>query len=200
VKLLLGKGCSVLVGDLALRPEAQGLAATYPHPPPAQDKASLVFEKTDVASWPQISALWKKALDTFPRVDLVLPGAGIYEPPWSSFWQPPGVEGSASTDDPEADPGNYATFAINLIHPIRLSQLAIGYWTTNKLPGCLLFLGSVGAYTQTIGTPYYYSSKAGLHGFIKSLASLRKRLNIRVMGFAPGATEVSPARYRYPQK
>ncbi|CAJ2512613.1 Uu.00g007320.m01.CDS01 [Anthostomella pinea] len=187
IKLLLVKGCSVIVGDLALRPAAEEVAKAYPHPPAAPGKASLLFHKTDVKSWPQLSSLWNTAVSTFPQVDIVVPGAGVYEPLESSFWCPPGVEGGPSKDLVDSEAGTYATFGINLIHPIRLSQLAISYWTTKKLPGNLLFVGSIAGYTATVGTPYYYSSKAGLHGFVMSLAPLHKRLGIRVACVAPGA-------------
>lgn len=194
VKRLLGEGCSVLVGDLALRPEAQETARAYPHPPVAPGQAALVFQKTDVTSWPELSALWQTALVNFPQVDVVVPCAGVFEPPRSSFWDPPGVVGSPSADDAAAAPGTYASIDVNLTHPIRLAQLAIGYWTTRKRPGHLLFVGSVAGYTATIGSPLYYASKAGLHGFVMSLAMLRQRLGIRVMCLAPGAVRVRPKR------
>jgi NAD(P)-dependent dehydrogenase (short-subunit alcohol dehydrogenase family) len=195
VKVLLARGCSVIIGDLGLNATAEKLLEQYkPQAKPDGNEPILLFHKTDVTSFEQLDALWEKALDSFPHVDLVVPGAGIYEPPWSSFWHAPGADGSPSTDSIHQEMGNYATFSVNLIHPIRLSQLAIGYWSTTKTQGCLLFIGSMGAYVQTLGTPYYYSSKAGLHGFIKSLAGLRKRLGIRVVGIAPGATRVSSPR------
>jgi NAD(P)-dependent dehydrogenase (short-subunit alcohol dehydrogenase family) len=184
VRLLLAKGTSVIVGDLVLRPEAEELARAYPE----SGETKFVFHKTDVSSWPDISSFWKTALEIFPQVDLVVPGAGVYEPPSSSFWLPPGVDGSPSVDDVDSQAGTYKTFSINLIHPIRLSQLALSYWTQSKIKGHLLFLGSIAGYTATIGTPYYYSSKHGLHGFIGSLASIRSRLGIRVACVAPGAT------------
>lgn len=189
VKLLLAKGCSVVAGDLALRPEAEEVAKSYPHPAAEPGKASFVFQKTDVTSFKELDALWKTAVSTFPQVDLVVPGAGVYEPESSSFWFPPGVEGSPSTDALESN--MYATFGVNLFHPIRLSQLALAYWTSHKIKGTILFLGSIAGYTATVGTPYYYSSKHGLQGFVRSLAFLKGRLGIRVACVAPGATRVS---------
>lgn len=191
VKRLLAAGCSVLVGDLALRPEAEETARAYPHPPAMPGQAAFVFQRTDVTSWQELSTLWEAALGVFPQVDLVVPCAGVFEPPRSSFWHPPGVVGSPSADNATAAPGTYASIDINLTHPIRLAQLAIGYWTSRKRPGHLLFVGSVAGYTASIGAPLYYASKAGLHGFVMSLAMLRLRLGIRVMCLAPGAVRVS---------
>ncbi|TLD04847.1 uncharacterized protein PgNI_10042 [Pyricularia grisea] len=185
IKLLLAGGTSVIVGDLHLRPEAEELASMYPHPPQDSKHASFIFHKTDVTSWPQLSSLWNTALATFPQVDMVVPGAGVLEPYWSSFWHPPGAEGSPSTDNPDAEPGTYATLNVNLVHPIRLAQLALAYWTTGKIKGNLLFLGSVAGYTGTIHVPLYHAAKAGLHGFVKSIAPMHARLGIRVACVAP---------------
>jgi NAD(P)-dependent dehydrogenase (short-subunit alcohol dehydrogenase family) len=165
----------------------------HPHPPVEEGKASLSFHKTDVVSWAQLSSLWATALELFPRIDIVVPGAGIYDPPSSSFWYPPGVEGGPSRDKADAEIGAYAAFTINLIHPIRLAQVAIGYWTTNKLPGSLLFTGSIAGNVAGIGTPFYYSSKAGLHNFVRSVGGLRQKLRVRVMCIAPSIVRVSGA-------
>ncbi|KAI6263662.1 hypothetical protein MCOR19_000297 [Pyricularia oryzae] len=186
IKLLLAGGTSVIVGDLHLRPEAEEVAATYPHPPRDPQKASFVFHRTDVTSWPGLSSLWTAALATFPQVDLVVPGAGILEPTWSSFWFPPGAEGSPSTDDADAEPGTYATLDVDLVHPIRLAQLALAYWTARKIKGNLLFVGSVAGYTSTVHVPLYHAAKAGIHAFVKSIAPLHARLGIRVACIAPG--------------
>ncbi|TLD33206.1 hypothetical protein PspLS_00297 [Pyricularia sp. CBS 133598] len=188
-KLLLARGTSVIVGDLCLRPEAEELVVAYPHPPQDPKNASFVFHKTDVRSWPQLSSLWNTAIVTFPQVDLVVPGAAILEPNWSSFWNPPGAEESPSTDDPDAEPGTYATLNVNLVHPIRLAQLALAYWTTNKIKGNLLFLGSVAGYTSTILVPLYHTAKAGIHGFVKSIAPIHAHLGIRVACVAPAPVQ-----------
>jgi len=181
----------VLVGDLALNPQAEELAKAYPHPPSGEGRASLSFHKTDVTSWKQLSSLWEKALSLFDgRVDIVVPGAGVYDPPFSSFWHPPGVEGSPSKDPVDADVGAYATISINLVHPIRLAQIAIGHWTTKKVPGNLLFVSSIAGHIAAIGTPLYYSSKAGVHNFVRSIGGMRQRLGIRVMAIAPGIARV----------
>lgn len=192
VKHLLAHGCSVLVGDLKLTPEASELAEAYPHPPTGEKAAaSLSFHQTDVVSWVQLESLWARALSLFPRIDIVVPGAGIYEPPTSSFWSPPGVEGGPSKDVADAEVGSYASISVNMVHPIRLTQLAIGYWTTNKLPGNVLVVGSIAGNIAAIGTPLYYASKAGLHNFVRSLAGIRKKLGIRIMCVAPGIVRVS---------
>ncbi|PTD03680.1 Boron transporter 1 [Fusarium culmorum] len=190
VRLLLQNGFSVLIVDRRLRVEAQQLMEQYPFEGD-NSKAELLFQETDVTSWPQLTAAWKTALEKFPKVDIVVAGAGLFEPPWYSFWDAPKTETNKKTvsqDDADADPGHYRVLDVNLVSPIRLSQLAIGYWTKAKHKGCLIHVGSIAGYAAAITTPLYFASKHGLHGFVRSLGGLRDKLDIRVACVAPGAT------------
>lgn len=189
VRILLDKGYSVIVGDLQYRPEVEPLLTRFPHPPTA-GKPSLIFQKTDVTSWVDLSALWTKAVGSFPSVDIVVPGAGLFEPQWASFWEPPRTAtnpDSQSRDAADGAPGHYAIIDVNLTHPARLSQLAIGHWTRNKLKGSIVFIGSIAGYTSGINTPLYFATKHGLHGFVRSLGALRDSVGIRTGCVAPGA-------------
>ncbi|GJC82793.1 15-hydroxyprostaglandin dehydrogenase [NAD(+)] [Colletotrichum liriopes] len=188
-KMLLERGCCVMIGDLTLRPDASSLLAQYPHPQ-QPNRPSALFQSTNVSSWPQLTHLWKKALTSFPRVDIVVPGAGIFEPAWSSFWNPPSTETNTQTesrDRADAEPGTYAVLDVNLTHPIRLSQLAIGHWTQERRKGCLVHVSSIAGHASGIGTPLYFASKHGLHGFVRCLGGMRDRLGIRCGAVAPGA-------------
>ncbi|RFU27483.1 hypothetical protein B7463_g8844, partial [Scytalidium lignicola] len=187
---LLNAGCSVIFADIALRPEAEETLARFPHPP--KDLApSAVFHQMDQSDWSQISATWDFALKIFGKVDLLCPGAGIWEPPSNTFWNPPGIS-SLSKDDPNAAPGVYHLFAVNAMGPIRLAQIAIDYWLQNKIAGNLLLIASLSAYLPSIGTPLYNSSKGALTSFTLSLAQMKSRLNIRVATICP-ATTFTPA-------
>lgn len=193
-RLLLGKGCSVILADLQLRPESEALLDEFPHPPSSPGKPSALFHKTNVASWPQLASLWSRAVSVFPAVEIVVAGAGVFEPRWSSFWEAPRTEGtnptSESRDPADGDPGHYAVLDVNLTHPIRLSQLAISHWTQRKEKGCLVHVGSMAGYCASINTPLYFASKHGLHGFVRSLGGLRDELGIRVGLVAPGTVRV----------
>jgi 3-hydroxybutyrate dehydrogenase len=76
-KLLLSKGCNVVIADLALRPEAQELVSRYPLTSPG---AKAVFQKTDVTDWAQLEKMFQKTISHFGGADIVCPGAGVYEP------------------------------------------------------------------------------------------------------------------------
>jgi NAD(P)-dependent dehydrogenase (short-subunit alcohol dehydrogenase family) len=201
-RLLLSKGCSVLIADLQLRPESQALLDQYLQQTSSSSNEAnnkepfAVFHETNVASWPQLTSLWSKALSIFPTVDIVVPGAGLFEPQWSSFWDAPRTAtnpDTASRDPADAETGHYAVLDVNLTHPIRLSQLAIGHWTQRRQKGCIVFIGSIAGYTSAISTPIYFASKHGLHGFVRSLGGLRDTLGIRVGCVAPGSVRVRPS-------
>lgn len=192
-KLLVEKGCSILIGDLALTAEAEALVTAHPYDA-SHAKPFVLFHKTDVTSWPQLSSLWQTALQRFTAVDIVVPGAGVFEPPFSNFWKPPKTETNPDTPSGDlagAEPGHFATLDINLVAPIRLSQLAIGHWTTTKREGCLVLLGSVAGFITAPNRPLYHVSKHGLHAFVRSLGAMRDELGIRIGAVAPGPVKVS---------
>lgn len=135
-KLLLEAGTSVVLADLRLRPEAEELVAQYPQTPPSSEKPgkpSAVFLKTDIVDWAQLRALFDGAVQAFGRVDIVINGAGMFEPPSSSFWYNPDHSVLAE-DAADCNPGVYKTFAVNTMAPIRLAQIAVDYWSRMLFP------------------------------------------------------------------
>ncbi|KAI1323966.1 hypothetical protein F5Y16DRAFT_424498 [Xylariaceae sp. FL0255] len=137
-KSLLSKGCSVVIGDLALRFEDEKLLAEHPFSKGAS-KPEVIFQRTDVTSWPQLSALFNKALDSYSQ-----------HPPKTAT-----NPDTPSRDSANAEPGVYKQIEVNLTHPIPLSQLSIGYWTKNKLSGTLAHVSSIAGHSTGIGTPIY---------------------------------------------
>ena len=123
----------------------------------------------------------------FGSIDIVCPGAGIYDPHWTNFWHPPGT--SVSKDDPEG--GRYASIDINLTHPIRTTQLAIAEFLNPKNGGAkanvnnpkrVVITSSIAGQTPNFSTPIYVAAKHGINGLIRSLAPLDGKLGIRVNG------------------
>lgn len=184
--LLLSKGAAgVLLADLSLRPEAQSLISANP--------TRAYFHRTDVRSWPDLSSLMAAGLRHFPRIDIVVPGAGIFEPHWSTVWEGGPDVGGRSSDKQDADPGTYACIDVNLTHPIRLSQLAMSYWMREKMRGQLVFVSSVAGHTPSWPTPMYIASKHGVTGYVRSLGLVMNReFGIRVAAVAPGGVKVCP--------
>lgn len=72
---LLDNGCNVLIADLGLRPEAQVLVDKHTAAP-----ARAIFQQTDVTDWQQLERMFEVAEKEFGEIDIVCPGAGVFEP------------------------------------------------------------------------------------------------------------------------
>jgi len=184
-RILLENGCNVLFGDLALRPEAEKLIEEYSK---KSDGPKAIFHKTNVASWDNLNSLFKTAEDEFGTFEIVCPGAGIFEPPFSGFWNPPGSEKSG--DDILGD--RYKSIDVNLTHPIRSTQLAISHFLSSNNSGSqgdlktVVHISSVASEMAFTPVPLYIATKWGLRGFIYTMAEIEESRNIRVAGVAPG--------------
>jgi 3-hydroxybutyrate dehydrogenase len=77
IKLLLQNGCNVLVADLALRPGAQAVVNEYSN---SSSSPRVVFQRIDVTDWVQLGTMFEVAEREFGEIDIVCPGAGIFEP------------------------------------------------------------------------------------------------------------------------
>lgn len=146
--LLLQHGCSVVLADLVLLPAAQALLDQYP-PLPSSTPTAL-FHKTDVSSWSQLSSLFGFTVENLGCIDILCPGAGVFEPEWSSFWHPPGTASSL-------DVGGYKLLDINLVHPMRMVQMGIEYWLREKREGRVVCVGSIAGQLADVGSPMYHA-------------------------------------------
>ena len=200
--LLLSKGCSVVIADIALRPEAQALLKEYTDGTGGKPRA--VFQKTDVTDWAQLQAMFDTANKEFGGIDIVCPGAGIYDPHWSNFWHPPGT--AKSKDAPDGN--HYASLDINVTHPIRSTQLAISEFlkpekaedkASPQNPKRVIIISSIAGQMSNLNTPIYVAAKHAMNGFIRSLGPLDSRLGIRVNGVAPGVIK-TPLWVEHPEK
>ncbi|KAL9043942.1 MAG: hypothetical protein Q9214_002887 [Letrouitia sp. 1 TL-2023] len=193
-RLLLERGCNVLIADLALRPEADDVIACHSHK--SHTAARAIFQQTDVREWSQLERMFRTATEEFGRVDVVCPGAGVYEPLFSSFWHPPGIDPSLDS----ATSSRYAILDINLTHPIRTTQLAMAYFLAEtpsspsnssaaRGPKHIIHISSIAAQVTPFLAPLYNATKHGLSGFVRSLAPLDRKLGIRVTAVAPGVID-----------
>ncbi|KAI5362089.1 Putative short-chain dehydrogenase/reductase SDR, NAD(P)-binding domain superfamily [Septoria linicola] len=207
-KLLLERGCNVVIADIGLRPEAENLVQQHSSNNGSTPKA--IFVKTDVTSWDQIANAFNVADDEFGGADIVCPGAGVFEPHWTNFWIPPGTGVSKDKAHGDDDIGHYALLDINLTHPIRATQLAISKWlnpsdgskcgkVSPTNPKRVVHISSIAGQTPNFAAPMYTAAKHGLSGFIRSLAPLEQSLGIRVNGVAPGIIR-TPLWTEHPEK
>ncbi|KAH7024377.1 putative short chain dehydrogenase/ reductase [Microdochium trichocladiopsis] len=188
-QLLLENNCNVLFADLTMRQEAQVLVNKYSQADPTSSAARAAFHRTDVTDWSQLEAMFLAAESAFNTpIDIVCPGAGVYEPAFSNFWLPPGSE--QSFDSPLGS--RYASLDINLTHPIRCTQLAIAHFHKHKRPGVVVHISSIAAQRPFIACPLYVAAKSGVSNFVRSLAQLETPPKetglapVRVVAVAPG--------------
>lgn len=65
----------MLIADLTLRPEAKALVETY-----STGSPQAIFQETDVRDWLQLERMFEVAEKELGEIDIVCPGAGVYEP------------------------------------------------------------------------------------------------------------------------
>ena len=79
-RYLLARQCNVLLADLSLRPEAQDLVNAHSSRTRLSN-GQAVFHKTDLRVWKDLEKMFEAARNVFGGdVDVVCPGAGVYEP------------------------------------------------------------------------------------------------------------------------
>lgn len=135
-----------------------------------------------MTDWNDLQGAFKRAETEFGGVDIVCPGAGIFEPTFSNFWNPPG----SKTAGDEMDAGRYKLLDINVTHPIRMTQLAIEHFRALDKNGSVVNVSSIAGQLPAFVTPMYAASKSAINGFVRSLGELEKRFGIRVTAVAPG--------------
>ncbi|OGM42474.1 amino acid transporter [Aspergillus bombycis] len=169
-KLLLEHGCNVLIADLALRPEAQELVDKYST---SSSSPRAIFQRTDVTDWKQLELMFEVAEKEFGEIDVVCPGAGVYEP-----------------------------VHINLTHPIRTTQLALAHFVrrrTNGRPKHIVHISSIAGQNPALAAPIYVATKHGINGLVRSLGKLDSKFGIRVTAVAPGVIK-TPLWTDHPEK
>ncbi|KAI0158092.1 hypothetical protein GGR57DRAFT_35243 [Xylariaceae sp. FL1272] len=206
--LLLSLKCNVVFADIALRPEADNLVKKYCG---SKSSPRSIFVKTNVSKWSDLTRMFTTTLDEFNDFDILCPGAGVYEPLWSSFWHPPGS--TNSRDGSEMN--RYALLDINLTHPIRATQMAISLWLyprsssyglsekLHQVPDLsskrIVHIGSVAGYAPNLNAPLYGATKFGITGFVRCLAPLEAAIGVRVNAVAPGVVR-TPLWVEHPEK
>lgn len=69
----------MLFADLKLRPEAEQVVKEHTNPSNA-GLGKAAFQETDVTEWKHLERMFFVAESRFGSIDIVVPGAGVYEP------------------------------------------------------------------------------------------------------------------------
>jgi short-subunit dehydrogenase len=100
--------------------------------------------------------------------------AGVFEPPFSNFWQ-----------DPEQDKG-YAQVDINVSHPIKLTRLAIKKSLGRGKRASVCIVASIGGLGGSVAAPLYCATKHAIVGFVKSMTGSESFTGVKVTTICPG--------------
>lgn len=169
-------GCSVLIADISLQQIAkEWLLSTET----SQGSQRASFHKTDVRKWAQLEELFDVFENQFNGdvPDIVVPGAGLYEPSTNTFWG----------DQDSTNGSRYKIFDVNILHPIKMTRIAIRRMTrAGKKPGIILHLSSIVAQKPSVANPLYSVSKQALSQFVRCMEPLERLAGIRVVAVAPG--------------
>lgn len=171
VRLVVAANAKCLIADLQLTAEAEALVKQHP--------TQLAFVKCDVANWKDLEAIPEQVRQAFGSdavADVWVAGAGIFEPPWSSFLH-----------DTEQD--SYKTMRINAEHPIKLTRIAMRCCLGANKPAVVLIVASGAGLVGAYGAPLYCASKHAVVGFTKSMAAADVEENIKVVAVCPGIVD-----------
>ena len=164
IKSLLRSGASVVVGNRSLEKIRKEIAKENFH----QEKVS--FFEVDVGDFFQVTDLINTTIKKHHKIDILINTAGILLE--SSILQ-------TSVEDWDR------TLQVNLDGAFYLSKAVLPYMIEQK-KGKMIHFASIAGHRGSALSVHYSSSKAGMIGFIKSLAKEVGRYGINVNAISPG--------------
>ncbi|KAF2442340.1 NAD(P)-binding protein [Karstenula rhodostoma CBS 690.94] len=168
--------------------EYQGAQFGDINEPPLQHE-NLIFQKTNVASWSEPSALFKAAKSTYGRIDHVFANAGI-SGRTTSLEETPDSNGDLVEPDDRV-------YQLNLKGCANTCALAIHYMRRQETGGSIVVTASASSF-QRFRLVDYTMAKHGVLGLIRGLQPLlHPQLPIRVNGISPRwtATGLAPKEF-----
>lgn len=183
---LIGRSCLITGGSkgiglaIATRFARAGATCTLVarHEKPLQDAISSLakceqqdhrFLVGDVGD----KELWEQAVKVNPRIDILVNSAGQSQT--SLLLRTPIEE----IDD---------VVRVNLLGTIYGTRFYLKEMARARR-GCIINISSILASTGGVGSSVYAASKAGLHGFVKSMAQEASHFNVRINNILPGYIE-----------
>lgn len=172
-KLLYQAGCKILIVDLGLHVQAKEWLSEIALESHTNNRVGVI--QADVTDWAQLEKSFDAAVAKFGQEPtIIVPGAGVYEPSSNSFW--------ADKDEQS----RYKVLDINLVHPIKMSRIAIRRWVEKQMKGTIIHVSSIAGQRSSVVTPLYTASKHGVSSFVRGMGPLEGLVGIRVLAVAPG--------------
>ncbi|CRK38291.1 hypothetical protein BN1723_016576 [Verticillium longisporum] len=144
----------------------------------------LQFIQVDVASWKSLSLAFDVVFKSHGRLDFVFANAGILQ--LENFY-------SKDTSLPPAEPRQHS-IDINLKAVINTCHLARHYFLACEHPApgpALVITASIASSYAQEFNPIYTATKAGVLGFMRSIATPYYREGIRTYAICPGTVRTN---------
>ncbi|EGI60545.1 15-hydroxyprostaglandin dehydrogenase [Acromyrmex echinatior] len=164
VEILLRNGAkSIAMIDLSTS-NGQNAATTLEN---EFGKGRVVFIACDITKADDLEKTFKKIVDTFKGLDIVINNAAIFN---DNYWE--------------------KTIDLNIKALIHNSMMAFDYMGKHKggKGGVIVNIASVAALDPGYFFPIYSASKCAVLGFSQSLASMYDKTEVRVIIMCPGLT------------
>ncbi|KAG5306056.1 PGDH dehydrogenase, partial [Acromyrmex insinuator] len=164
VEILLRNGAkSIAMIDLSTS-NGQNAATTLEN---EFGKGRVVFIACDITKADDLEKTFKKIVDTFKGLDILINNAAIFN---DNYWE--------------------KTIDLNIKALIHNSMMAFDYMGKHKggKGGVIVNIASVAALDPGYFFPIYSASKCAVLGFSQSLASLYDKTEVRVIIMCPGLT------------
>jgi NAD(P)-dependent dehydrogenase (short-subunit alcohol dehydrogenase family) len=159
-------GAKVLVADLKTTSDFDEFAT---------GKETILYVQSDVTHWPDFTKIFDACESKWNDVpDAYAICAGLFDPPFSNFWQ-----------DPEQDEG-YKQVDVNVNHPIKLTRLALRESLNKGKRASVCIIASVGGLAGNIAAPLYCATKHAMVGFVKSMKDTEPLTGVKITTICPG--------------
>ncbi|CAG8566536.1 11021_t:CDS:10 [Funneliformis caledonium] len=137
-----------------------------------------IYEHVDVTNWNEYLAAFKKTVQVYGRVDIIVNNAGIF------------AEGDCLFDDSDEPPNALKMIDVNLKGVLNGTKLGIRFLKQNgKDGGVIVNTSSIAGLFNSPLVPIYSASKFGVVGLSISVAITVTVHNIRINVIAPSAVD-----------
>ncbi|KZT39259.1 NAD(P)-binding protein [Sistotremastrum suecicum HHB10207 ss-3] len=169
VLLCIQNGARVVIADLC-----PPLPSNLPNSP------LWSFTKTDVASWNELSQLFRTTYEQHNRIDILVANAGVGEV--EDLFLDEFDESTGELQEPK-----HTVLSVNLLGVINSVKLAAHYFQKSGRCGKIVMTGSTAAYLNEC-LPGYQAAKHGLLGFMRAIRKTAPRFNVSINMVAPWMT------------
>ncbi|KAF2014506.1 NAD(P)-binding protein [Aaosphaeria arxii CBS 175.79] len=159
-------GARLLISDLHPTPALTTLLTAHP--------STVLFVQSDVTRWSDLASLFAACEAKWGDVpDAYGICAGLFEPPFSSWWL-------------DTEEQGYKQCAVNVEHPVKLTRMAIKKSLGRGKRASVCIISSIGGIAGSIAAPLYCATKHAIVGFVKSLKDTEPLTGVKVTGICPG--------------